>query len=69
MAIRKNGKVHFDVAMLLRRRGIDPKGLKIVTFGRSPYHTIVLDDEPIGEYCHISREMSLYIDNPDIPKK
>lgn len=61
--IKEEGRTHAQVAKLLRLRGIDPKGLKIATLGRGTGdHLILIGDDTIGEYNHLSKKMTLYED-------
>lgn len=60
--IKKKGKVHDEVAELLRLQGIDTEGLKIATLGRGTDHLLLVNDEAIGEYNHRSKKMTLYRD-------
>lgn len=60
--IKETGKAHDEVAELLRLRGIDVKGLKIVSGGRGPYHLVVINDEVIGEYNHSTKKLSIHAD-------
>ena len=60
--VKDKGKVHNEVAELLRLRGIDAKGLKIASGGRGPYHLVVINDEVIGEYNHNTKKLSVHAD-------
>lgn len=60
--IKEKGKVHDEVAELLRLRGIDTKGMRTVSGGRGPYHLIVVNDEVIGEYNHSTKKLSIHAD-------
>lgn len=60
--IKEEGRTHAQVAKLLRGRGVDPKGLKIATVGRGPDHLVLIGEETIGEYNHVSKKMTLYRD-------
>ena len=61
--IKEEGRTHTQVAKLLKLRGIDPKGLKIVNLPQSgPYHLILIGEETIGEYNHAGKKMTLYRD-------
>lgn len=58
--IRTNGEVYDAVKSYLEQQGIDTSTLKIVTFGRTTYHDISLNDRIVGTYEHNSREFSLH---------
>ncbi len=60
--IKDKGKVHDEVAELLRLRGIDTKGLKIATLGRGTDHLVLIDEETVGEYNYRSKKMTIYRD-------
>lgn len=60
--IKDKGKVHTQVADLLRLRGIETEGLKIVSGGRGPYHLVVINDKVIGEYNHSTKKLSIHAD-------
>lgn len=60
--VKDKGKVHAQVAELLRLRGIDTKGLKIATLGRGQHHLVLIGDETIGEYNHRTDKLTLYRD-------
>jgi hypothetical protein len=56
------GKVFRRVEELLRDLGrLDLRGLQVATLTRGTYHLVILNGETIGEYNHISDELSLYI--------
>lgn len=65
--IKETGKTHAQVTKLLRRRGIDPNGLKIATLPQSgPFHLVLIGEETIGEYNHLTKRLALYRDiEPD----
>lgn len=59
--IRKDGKVYDRVKELLLEAGYtDLDGLAVFTTNRGPYHTVIINDEAVGEFCHVSGELSLY---------
>lgn len=60
--IKDKGKVHTQVADLLRLRGIETEGLKIATLTPGTDHLVLIGDESIGEYNHRSQKLTLYRD-------
>lgn len=59
---KKEGKVFDAVFVALKQRGINPEGLEIATLWRGPDHLVILNDETVGEYNHVSKKLSLYED-------
>ena len=59
--IRTDGKIHQQVAELLRTRGYtNLETLKIISIGRSPLHMVALDGGHIGDYNHRHHKLYLY---------
>lgn len=58
--IKTSGKLHEQIAALLRARGISPDRLHVATLGRGTDHLVILDDDTIGEYNHKSKSLMLY---------
>lgn len=59
---KTTGKVYDRAAEYLKNRGFDISTLKVATLWRGPEHLLILDDDVIGEYCHISQKFVIYSD-------
>lgn len=60
MTLKKEGKVYEAVKEILQAKGIDTSALKIATLSPGPWHLILIKEETIGEYNHLTGQISLY---------
>lgn len=57
---KKSGRVWDQVAQGLKRAGKDVSSLEIATLSRGADHLVILNDEVVGEYNHVSKRLFLY---------
>ena len=66
--VKREGKVYESVKARLRAKGISTEGLAVFCTNRGSDHLIILDDDVVGEYNHVSKRLFLYSEVVNAPE-